>query len=156
MARRGPGQPTKRSPEREQAILNSLRVGNTRRASARAAEVSEDTLANWMKADSVFFGAVTKAEADAELRFLGQVAKHAVKSPQAAQWWLERRRPADYRQRTGVEVSGPDGGPIDHREVSTLEDYEKLALSEAIRDHLARGRRSSIPAGDTEDSGAGD
>ena len=106
MARRGPGQPTKRSPEREQAILNSLRVGNTRRASARAAEVSEDTLANWMKADSVFFGAVEKAESDAEQRFLGNVAKAAQSGNwQAAAWWLERRKHEDYSRRDKVDMT---------------------------------------------------
>ncbi len=137
MARRGPGQPTKRSPEREQAILNALRVGNTRRASAAAAEVSEDTLANWMTADSAFFGAVEKAEADAELRFLGQVAKHAVKSPTAAQWWLERRRPRDYRQMTGVELTGADGGPIETLSVTDgLNDHEKALLRSVIDDVL--------------------
>ncbi len=128
------GRPTKRSPEREQAILNALRIGNTRRAAAAAAEISEDTFARWLD-DAVFSGAVAKAEADAELRFLGQVAKHAATSPQAAQWWLERRRPADYRQRTGVELTGADGGPIETIDVTAgLNDHEKALLRSVIDD----------------------
>ena len=100
------GSPGKRSPERETAILNALRVGNTRRASAQAAEVSEDTLANWCKADSVFLGAVIKAEADAELRFLGQVAKAAAANNwQAAAWWLERRKHEDYSRREKMDMT---------------------------------------------------
>lgn len=132
MARR-PGQPTKRSPEREQAILNALRVGNTRRASAAAAEVNEDTLANWMKADSAFFGAVVKAEADAELRFLGQVAKAAPTSWQAAAWWLERRQHSDFGRRERMDMT------IDVRkeaeriaEESGLDADEVMAEAEAI------------------------
>jgi transposase len=136
----------KRSPEREQAVLNALRVGNTRRASAAAAGISHALFYTWLE-DETFLDAVTKAEADAELRFLGQVAKHAATSPQAAQWWLERRRPDEYGKRERIEMSGPDGGPIDHRDVTGLDDYERHALAEAIRDHLASGRRHDSAEG---------
>ncbi len=97
--------PPKRSPERETAILNALRVGNTRRASCAAAEVSVDSLARWMEADAEFSGAVIKAEADAELRFLGQVAKAAAGNNwQAAAWWLERRQHMDFGRRDRVDM----------------------------------------------------
>ena len=98
--------PPKRSPERETAILNALRVGNTRRASCAAAEVSVDSLARWMADDAVFSGAVVKAEADAELRFLGQVAKAAAGNNwQAAAWWLERRQHIDYGRRDRIDMN---------------------------------------------------
>lgn len=98
--------PPKRSPERETAILNALRVGNTRRASCAAAEVSVDSLARWMEADAEFRGAVVKAEADAELRFLGQVAKAAAGNNwQAAAWWLERRQHTDYGRRDRIDMN---------------------------------------------------
>jgi hypothetical protein len=77
-----------RSPEREQAIVNALRVGNTRRAAAAAAEVSKDTFYRWLE-DATFCDAVEKAEADAELRFLGVIAKAAPIRWQAAAWWLD-------------------------------------------------------------------
>ena len=128
--------PTKRSPEREQAILNALRLGNTRRNSAAYAEISDDTLARWMDADAEFRGAVTKAEADAEARFLGQIAKAAADGTwTAAAWWLERRRHEDYRKRDGVELTGRDGGPIESRDVTaTLSDKDiRDALREAQR-----------------------
>lgn len=148
--------PTKKSPERVQALLAALRLGSTRTNAVESAELSLDTFARWMADDAEFRGQVTKAEADAELRYVGQVAKHATRSPQAAQWWLEHRRRAEWGQKTAIELSGPDGGPIDHREVSALDDYEKLALSEAIRDHLALGRGSDVPAGSTSDPESGD
>lgn len=94
----------KRSPEREQAVLNALRVGNTRRASAAAAGISHELFYRWLD-DVTFVDAVTKAEADAELRFLGQVAQAARTSWQAATWWLERRRGEDYRQRSVVDMT---------------------------------------------------
>lgn len=130
------GRTSKRSPEREQAILNSLRVGNTRRAALAAAEISAPTFYSWLE-DLTFLAAVQKAEADAEQRFLSQVARAALGGTwQAAAWWLERRMPADYALRQKVEMTGKDGGPIEHHDVASIPDHERRALAEAIRAHL--------------------
>jgi len=99
--------------------------------------------------DSTEFRAVVeKAEAEAEQRFLGQVASAARTTWQAAAWWLERRRPAEYRQRSGVEMTGKDGGPIDYRDASQLKDYEREALGAAIRAHLRDTRQAVVSSGD--------
>lgn len=139
--------PSKRSPEREQAILNSLRVGNTRRASAAYAEVSHTLFYQWLQ-DLPFLDAVEKAEADAETRFLGQIAKAAADGTwTAAAWWLERRRFDDYRKREGVELTGHDGGPIVMRSVTDdLNDHEKQALRAAIDHELAQREAEVAPA----------
>ena len=146
------GRPTKRSPEREQAILNALRLGNTRRNAAAYAEISDDTLARWQEADAEFRGAVTKAESDAEARFLGVIAKAAHEGTwTAAAWWLERRRHEDYRKREGVEITGRDGGPIESRDVTnTLSDSD---LREALReaDRLAGAGRAAAQAPGTSE-----
>ena len=132
----------KRSPEREVAILNALRVGNTRRASAAAAGISHETFYQWMS-DLTFSDAVVKAEAEAELRFLGQVATAAKQSWQAAAWWLERRKHEDYRRMDGVELSGPAGGPIQTADASaTLSDHERALLRAAI-DRELKSREES-------------
>lgn len=102
--------PTKRTPEREARLMEALRAGNTRRASCAYAGIDQDTLANWMRRYSDFSDAVEKAEADAEIRNVAIIQKAATESWQAAGWWLERRRPADYRQRQ--ELTGADGGPL--------------------------------------------
>jgi hypothetical protein len=141
MSRR-PGQPTKRSPERETAILNALRVGNTRRASARGAEITEDTLANWMRADPAFFGAVEHAEAEAARRFVGNIAKAAGNNWRAAAWWLERRRPADFGKRAGLELTGKGGGPVE------VKAHPSAALTPAERAERLRGIADELdPAG---------
>lgn len=124
---------SKRSPQREQAILNSLRLGNTRRAAAAYAEVSHETFYRWLD-DVTFRDAVEKAEADAETRFLGQVAKAAADGTwTAAAWWLERRRNADYARRDKVEMT------VDLRKEAErlaaeqgLDPSEVLAEAEAI------------------------
>jgi hypothetical protein len=123
----------KRSPEREAAVLNALRLGNTRRAAAAYAEVSPDTFYVWL-ADPTFRDAVEKAEADAETRFLGQVARAAADGTwTAAAWWLERRKYQDYARRDKVEMT------IDVRKEAErlaaelgLDAAEVLAEAEAI------------------------
>lgn len=133
------GRTTKRTPEREQALLNALRLGNTRTAAAAYAEVHRDTFYAWM-ADPTFSDAVEKAEADAEARFVAQIVQAAKDGTwTAAAWWLERRRGADYGRRdrvdSSVEVSGPGGRPLEG--ITSLSDHEKRVLRAAIRAHLA-------------------
>lgn len=128
------GRRAKRSPEREQAILNALKVGNTRRASAGAAGISHELFYQWINADLAFLDAVEKAEAEAEQRFLGQVAVAAAGGTwTAAAWWLERRKYQDYGRRDKVEMS------IDLRRETEriaaemgLDPVEVLAEAEAI------------------------
>lgn len=145
------GRPSKRSPEREQAILNALRLGNTRMASAAYAEIHYDTMVAWMGRDPEFLQAVRKAEADAEARFVGRIVQAAAEGTwTAAAWWLERRRPESYarteRVESAVELSGPGGRSIDG--LGSLSDHEKRVLRTAIRAHIASERGESV---ETED-----
>jgi hypothetical protein len=128
------GRPSKRTPERETAILNALRVGNTRTAASAFAEVDRSTFMRWLDIPT-FRAAVEKAEADAETRFLGQVARAAQdpKTWTAAAWWLERRKYQDYARRDKVEMT------IDVRKEAErlaselgLDPAEVLAEAEAI------------------------
>ena len=137
------GRRPKRSPEREQAVLNHLRIGNTRRASALAGGINHDTFYVWLR-DPTFSDAVEKAEAEAESRFLGQVAKAAASSWQAAAWWLERRKHEDYRRMDGVELSGPKGGPIKTEAVDKLNDHERALLRQAIDAELKRREETPV------------
>jgi len=102
--------PTKRTPDRESRLFEALRAGNTRRASCAYAGISETTLATWLERFDDFRDHVEKAEADAEIRNVAIVQRAANESWQAAAWWLERRRSADFRQRQ--EMTGADGGPL--------------------------------------------
>lgn len=92
----GVGRPTKRTPEREQRLLTALAAGNTRKAACHYAGIDLHTLGRWMQI-ATFATAIEKAETDAEVRFVAQIAKAAQDGTwQAAAWWLERRRPLDY------------------------------------------------------------
>jgi hypothetical protein len=127
----------------------------TRRAAAAAAGFSKTTLYRMLDndTDGTLVTAMEKAEGQAEAAYSTIVANAAAdpKNWTAAAWWLERRHPADYAKRDKVEMSGPDGGPIESRDVTALPDHERLALAEAIRSHL-RGEAQSArrPSGTRE------
>jgi len=116
--------PSKRSPERRELVLRSLRLGVTRRAAAEYAEIDPASLRRWMAADPGFRDEVIRAEAEAEVRFQsivaddalgrpaqvddqGQVVRAEVKpNPASAKWWLSRRRRSDYAVRISVDIEG--------------------------------------------------
>lgn len=125
-------------------LLAGLRLGMTRRAAASHAGFSKTTLYRMLEndADGTLVTEIEKAEAHAEGTYTGIIAAASEKNWQAAAWWLERRHPQDYAKRERVEMSGPDGGPIESRDVTTLPDHERAALAEAIRSHL-RGEEGS-------------
>jgi hypothetical protein len=121
-------------------LLKALALGMTRRAAAAAAGFSKTTLYRMLEndADGTLVTAIEKAEGQAEATYSTIVANAAAdpKNWTAAAWWLERRHPQDYSKRDKVEMSGPDGGPIESRDVTSLPDHERQALAAAIRSHL--------------------
>jgi hypothetical protein len=166
------GRPSKRTPENEDAIIEALTKGYTRKASAAFGGVSYTTMREWELAFPEFAEALQKAEGIAQNALIDTIV-HAsthgtvttrpdgtvIESPgawQAAAWVLERRWPKDYSRREAVEMSGPDGGPIDTRDLSKVPDHEREALAAAIRDHLASRRRPPVRAGGEPDPQPGD
>lgn len=98
--------PTKFCDERTERLLSALRAGNTRRAAAAFAGVSDDTLERWEQRYADFAEAIKKAEASAEVQHVAIVAQAAQSGVwQASAWWLERRRPADYGRRERVDLN---------------------------------------------------
>lgn len=144
--------------EQIERLLSGLRNGLTRRAAAGSAGFSKTTFYRMIEhdLDGTLVTEIENAEAAAEATYTGLVARAALdpKNWTAAAWWLERRRPDDFAKREKVEMTGKDGGPIDHRSVTELKDHERQALAEAIRAHLRSQDTSpaeAAPAGDRSD-----
>lgn len=139
---------------RVEKLLYGLRMGMTRRAASGYAGFSKSTLYRMLEDDpeGTFGTALENAEAEAEATYSAIIAREAAipKNWTAAAWWLERRHPADYARREKVEMTGKDGGPIEHADITALPDHERQALAEAIRSHL-RGEEEPdrSPAGDS-------
>jgi pyruvate/2-oxoglutarate dehydrogenase complex dihydrolipoamide acyltransferase (E2) component len=99
------GRPSKQTPEREARLIEALRAGNTRKAACHYAGIEERTFQRWMQHSVAFVASIEKAESDAEVRMVAQIAKAAQDGTwQAAAWWLERRRSDDYARREKVDL----------------------------------------------------
>jgi len=121
------GRPSKRTPEIEKIILNSLSVGNTRLDSALAVGVSYNTFLEWTKRFPEFRESVERAEAQARQRFVGQIAVAAQTTWQAAAWYLERRIPEYWGRRDRLDVT------MDfHKEAERIAEESGLPLDEVL------------------------
>jgi transposase len=147
----GLGRPTKCTPEVRARVCEALSAGNTRSAAAEYAGIGETTFYRWMSEDDPehreFREAVKKAEAIAEVRNVAIISKAAQDTWQAAAWWLERRKPADWGRRDRVsvdaQVTGKDGGPlVVTREALRSMSDDELATVEAAVAAIERNRGS--------------
>lgn len=150
------GRPTKKTEQRVEALLQSLRAGASRQRSAALAGIHRDTLHEWMKQDPAFSDAIEKAEAFAEARFLSRVATAAEneRSWQAAAWILERRFPNEWRKREGVEFSGVNGQAIEVKTIGDpAEEQRRLAAALGLLEQLgvvSRPDDTIVSTGDSD------
>ena len=127
------GRKTKFTKKTIEAIVTAVSIGASWADAARAALVSDETIANWRKEGEAAralaeSGVKLDADARAKLDFLEQleqaeaqcaidmqmlVYNSATKNPDDAKWWLERRRPEQFRPpAVRGELVGKDGGPV--------------------------------------------
>jgi len=114
---RGRKRPAKITKARKAVILAALEQGQTRTAAAALAGIHRSTLYDLMAREPDLAEAADLAEAKAEASVAKALYDQAT-GPRAdfrAQVaWLERRRRVDWKPATAtMEVSGPDGGPIE-------------------------------------------
>lgn len=142
------GRPTKLTKARHDKIVRDIRKGNFAQVAALASGVTEQTYYNWLKRGqdealsddpdtqqsiyAKFFEAVKTAEATAELRQVDEMQRDDKWQRRA--WWLERRFPKRWGQKQSVELSGPEGKPVEVDARPVLEaflDERKQQISEA-------------------------
>jgi transposase len=96
--------PTKLTAEREQRLLQAIQAGATRKAAALHAGIDERTLERCEQRFVGFADALSRAEADVEVRYAALIQQAAATDWRAAAWWLERRRAEDYARRDKVDL----------------------------------------------------
>lgn len=114
------GRKSKLTKEVQNTICQALKAGNTRRASALYAGISETTFYDWLKKGEEkkrglfpeFLEAVTRAENECEIFHVAILKKHAEKDWRASIAWLERRRVDDWGKKEKIEHSGSIGTEI--------------------------------------------
>lgn len=156
------GRPTKLTPELQDEIVKVIRAGNYIETAAAYVGLSKNTIYDWMKRGArekqrialeprkkpskkelpylEFSDAIQKALAHSEVRDVAIIGKAAEENWQAAAWRLERKFPDRWgrKDKTQIEHSGKDGGPIEtsHTEkldLSSLTDKELADLENILR-----------------------
>lgn len=146
------GRPTKFSQDVAAEILAALRRGHYMETAAALAGISKDTLYRWLKAGARFESAeltafwieVEKAQAEAEDLDLTVLHRAVEKGDvETAKWRLSHRNPGRWG-RTQVEMSGPNGGPIEvvadlaGELRRKLADPAEVAQARAVLDEVSR------------------
>lgn len=124
MSRRG--RKHKLTPELTKKIASIIAKGNTAKTACHLVGIGTTTYYRWLRtADEPkarkefreFKEAIEKAEAFAAAKRIEVITKAMDAGTwQAAAWWLERRQPDEWGLKRRHEISGPDGGPIQHVE----------------------------------------
>jgi transposase len=134
--------PTRYSPEVAEQILAALRGGNTRRAAAAAAGVTERTFERWMARFVGFVGAIEKAEAEAHLAHVATIQTAATDGTwQASAWWLERRCPEDWGRRDRLEIISSVRDLARRAGLSAEDEARAVEEAEGMLQEIRRGRR---------------
>lgn len=153
--------PTKLTEETSLKIVALVRAGNYRETACAAVGIIPKTLRNWLhrasqggkrNADYIKFAEdLEKAEALAEARDNAKVTSAAEAGDwRAAAWRLARKRPDRWGERTRLEHSGPDGGPIETRQSGVVVLPPEDSDDEADREREAREDRRE-PGDDGEE-----
>lgn len=132
------GEPAYTNKAITDAIIENVRQGNSFTTAAELQGLTGSAVSMWMKrsleedAPAELVELVTeikraKAEAIAEMR--GIVKEHSRKTWQAADRWL-RANDKDWKDLQQIELSGPGGGPIPTRDLSSLSDEQIRALAD--------------------------
>lgn len=87
-------------PAVKEQVLNILSAGATMKDAAAYVGVTDDTLRNWMKADSEFSASVGKARVQGKIACVGTIRQAAKSNWQAAAWFLERSDPENWGRTT--------------------------------------------------------
>lgn len=142
------GRPSKLTDEMLDTIVKHLKTGNFVSTACRLSGITERSYYGWMEtgeADFVsgkdtmharFFQSTTHAIADAEDMAVYALRRAWKEDWRAAAWYLERRKAGKWARRDRMEVTGKDGGPIehDHRiDLSRLTHEELEQLDSIVR-----------------------
>ena len=147
--------PKKINERRIEEIAKLIRAGNFIEVAAQYAGIHKDTFYEWMKRGAhekdrlekpyqrpreeealyvKFSDAIKEAIAEAEIRDVNAITMAAQAGNwTAAAWRLERKFPKRWGRKP-LEVSGPDGGPIQHEHTEAQEESREEQFERLFRD----------------------
>lgn len=130
----------------KERYLRALEKTGTLTSGCKAARVSPNTVYKWREMDDAFVISERLARDVCADELEASVIRRARgRSDVLAMFMLKAMRPAKYRDNSRVEMSGPDGNPIEHRVYADLSDSELDARISALE--TREGRALSAPRG---------
>ncbi len=173
-SKRGP--PTKYTPAIRETFVRLSKEGKTLVEIAEVVNVTTRTLSNWLNEHEDLFLAVREARQSADelvefslyrraigythpeekaFQYEGSVIthetlKHYPPDTAAAQFWLANRQPERWKNKSALEHSGPNGKPIETRDVSADDDaaLEARAAELVAKREAAKAAKPDAPHGD--------
>lgn len=113
----------KYGPEITEEVARYLKNGNNRTDSVTLSGISYETFTVWMGTKPEFSEAIKRAEAECKARNITIIQKAAIKTWQAAAWYLERRFQDEYAIRQKLELNDERGNrPTADVLISTIRD----------------------------------
>ncbi len=108
------GRPSKLTPETQKKLVEAISAGNFYETACTHAGIEYQTFRNWMKAGEQatngrffdFFEAITRAEAEAEMRAVEMIRQAMPDDWRAAVALLERRHPDRWGRKERIEHAG--------------------------------------------------
>jgi hypothetical protein len=125
--RPGRGRPSKYTPEIIERICYSLSQGNTRTTAAICAGISKETFYQYLNEFPDFSDAIKRAEEQAIEHYVNVIHAASGQTWQAAAWYLERRRPADFSKQDKVDIT------TNGKDINGMSVEEMLAELERIK-----------------------
>ncbi len=122
------GRPTKYTEEIANEIIGGIAVGMSDKDAALAAGIHEDTLLNWRKRYSDFSARLMRARKQRSRLLLRRIHTASERDWRAAAELLDRTD-REYRK-TPLEITGKDGGPIQHETTVTIRDLATRAAED--------------------------
>lgn len=147
------GRPTKYNAKVHPGlVLLTAKEGATWSAIAGVCMVAESTVKLWAETHEEFSAAVTRAKHIADDLVENALFRRALgggltpPDTKACTVWLGNRRPESWRDTSRVEVTGANGGPVQHEDLNASE-REQLAHEASAYLALREGAASDSPSG---------
>lgn len=146
MAVNGIGRPSKFTKERREAILATLRVGNSRTTAAAIAGIGEGTLRRWLteakdakagSAKAQFLSDVLTAEAEPKVRAMVAVQDSWEARPDLAFKFLERRE-------TGFAPPMPNAHPAAQTQTEIVVRFAPMPAVRAIANEAQASEAEAV------------
>ena len=150
------GRPSKLTTATAHTAEVLARLGFKDEKLAAAIGISRSTLHEWRKANPDFADTLNAAKTSADARVMDALYQratgyeapdgtHIPPHPTAIIFYLKNRRPAEWRDVTRSEISGPDGAPIQAAApMIQLSQEQDDALARVITEAQARVRQPNL------------